>query len=263
MYLRYFTSALGRRSTAGMGVAVGTGTGVAVAPAAAAPAGHSPDSIVSVGAISWSKGIAGPGGAVYDVTFDSRGRRAAAVTFGGRLRMWDVSTDETIHDSNEAGKLFLTTFSPNGRLLVCAGFGVFQVDAESGEPVRLGQVRGGATSLVFSPDGARVIATGRGTRRLDAPAKSHLQVWDVASHKETLTRDIPGLVLAASAPGGVRLAVFTGDGATNRDLDSEAELFRFAGARVQELFEYVPGRSPEEEPPLVIFREKELPWIGQ
>ncbi len=41
------------------------------------------------------------------------------------------------------------------------------------------------------------------------------------------------------------------------------ELFRFAGAKVQELFEYVPGRSPEEEPPLVIFREKELPWIGE
>lgn len=40
-------------------------------------------------------------------------------------------------------------------------------------------------------------------------------------------------------------------------------LFHFAGARMQALFEYVPGQSLEAEPPLVMFREEELKWLDQ
>jgi formate dehydrogenase subunit beta len=35
-------------------------------------------------------------------------------------------------------------------------------------------------------------------------------------------------------------------------------LFPVVAARVQELFEYVPGRSLEEQPPLMTFKEEEL-----
>jgi formate dehydrogenase subunit beta len=36
------------------------------------------------------------------------------------------------------------------------------------------------------------------------------------------------------------------------------ELFRTIGLNVQRIFDYVPGRSLEEEPPLTTFREDEL-----
>ncbi|MFC1870355.1 formate dehydrogenase, partial [Chloroflexota bacterium] len=38
-------------------------------------------------------------------------------------------------------------------------------------------------------------------------------------------------------------------------------LFRFTGDKAQELFDYVPGRSLEEEPPLTMFQEDELGWV--
>ncbi len=39
-------------------------------------------------------------------------------------------------------------------------------------------------------------------------------------------------------------------------------LFRHAGDKVQALFGYVPGQNPEEEPPLTMFDEDELSWVG-
>ncbi len=39
-------------------------------------------------------------------------------------------------------------------------------------------------------------------------------------------------------------------------------IFRLVGKRVQEVFEYVPGRSLEEELPLSVFREDELGEVG-
>lgn len=41
------------------------------------------------------------------------------------------------------------------------------------------------------------------------------------------------------------------------------KLFQLIGSEVQELFNYIPGRSLEEELPPVIFRENELEWIGE
>jgi formate dehydrogenase subunit beta len=37
-----------------------------------------------------------------------------------------------------------------------------------------------------------------------------------------------------------------------------ARVFRAVGEKVQDIFEYVPGRDPEEEIPISTFREKEL-----
>ncbi|MFC2122195.1 4Fe-4S dicluster domain-containing protein [Bacteroidota bacterium] len=39
-------------------------------------------------------------------------------------------------------------------------------------------------------------------------------------------------------------------------------LFRHTGDEVQALFDYVPGRDLEEEPPLTMFDENELSWVG-
>ena len=39
-------------------------------------------------------------------------------------------------------------------------------------------------------------------------------------------------------------------------------IFRMAGDKVQETFDYVPGRSLEEELPLSVFREDELSEVG-
>lgn len=41
------------------------------------------------------------------------------------------------------------------------------------------------------------------------------------------------------------------------------EIFRLVGASVQKGFDYVPGRSLDEEPPMVVFREDELKDIGR
>jgi hypothetical protein len=41
-----------------------------------------------------------------------------------------------------------------------------------------------------------------------------------------------------------------------------ADIFRLVGDKVQKDFEYVPGKSLEEELPLTTFREEELPNIG-
>ena len=39
-------------------------------------------------------------------------------------------------------------------------------------------------------------------------------------------------------------------------------IFRMVGEQVQETFDYVPGRSLEEELPLSVFREDELSEVG-
>jgi len=41
------------------------------------------------------------------------------------------------------------------------------------------------------------------------------------------------------------------------------KLFQLIGGNVQKLFEYVPGRSLEDELPAAAFREDELQWIGE
>jgi formate dehydrogenase subunit beta len=35
-------------------------------------------------------------------------------------------------------------------------------------------------------------------------------------------------------------------------------LFTMVGGKIQDMFEYVPGRSVEEEPPVSVFKEDEL-----
>ena len=41
------------------------------------------------------------------------------------------------------------------------------------------------------------------------------------------------------------------------------KLFQLVGNRVQKLFDYIPGRSLEDELPAAAFREEELQWIGE
>ena len=41
------------------------------------------------------------------------------------------------------------------------------------------------------------------------------------------------------------------------------KIFQLIGDNVQKLFEYVPGRSLEDELPATAFREDELQWIGE
>jgi len=41
-----------------------------------------------------------------------------------------------------------------------------------------------------------------------------------------------------------------------------SNIFRLVGSRVQKIFDYVPGRSLEEELPLATFKEDELQEVG-
>ena len=41
------------------------------------------------------------------------------------------------------------------------------------------------------------------------------------------------------------------------------KIFQLVGESVQELFDYIPGRSPEDELPPTAYREDELQWIGE
>ena len=41
------------------------------------------------------------------------------------------------------------------------------------------------------------------------------------------------------------------------------KIFQLTGTNVQKLFEYIPGRSLEDELPPTAFKEDELQWIGE
>jgi formate dehydrogenase subunit beta len=40
------------------------------------------------------------------------------------------------------------------------------------------------------------------------------------------------------------------------------DIFRLVGAKLQSEFNYVPGKNPDEKPPLTVFKEDELREIG-
>jgi len=42
-----------------------------------------------------------------------------------------------------------------------------------------------------------------------------------------------------------------------------SSLFASIGTELQEMFEYVPGRNPAEEPPVSVFKEDELPETSE
>jgi formate dehydrogenase subunit beta len=41
------------------------------------------------------------------------------------------------------------------------------------------------------------------------------------------------------------------------------KIFQLVGTNVQKLFDYIPGRSLEDELPPTAFKEDELTWIGE
>jgi hypothetical protein len=41
------------------------------------------------------------------------------------------------------------------------------------------------------------------------------------------------------------------------------KIFQLTGDKVQKLFDYIPGRSLEDELPPTVFKEDELKWIGE
>jgi WD40 repeat protein len=119
----------------------------------------------------------------------ANGKRAAAATADGTVRLWDVASSEVLADVEEyqlhGAKIALT---PDGSLVAITGIGsrVFLCDVATGRQRRALRWLGGtARALAFSPDG-QTLAAGilPDTPRKDEDWVLEVRLWDVATGKE-------------------------------------------------------------------------------
>lgn len=117
----------------------------------------------------------------HAVAFDPSGRYlAAADQYRGRVDLWDLQTKQRLFSREGDG--MHVAFSPDGKTLASADFGIQLWDIPSGklkaefryeQQTLLRSVRGSyVTSLVFTPDG-NTLVTGGGD--------GTIMLWDVAS----------------------------------------------------------------------------------
>ena len=126
----------------------------------------------------------------------------------GDVKLWDVATGEntaTLKGQDGDVTVKSVAFRPDGKLLAAAvgakdgGTAIKVWDMTTGqEKPKVLAVEGGAIrSVVFSPDG-KTLASVCGERTI--------KLWDVASGKNTSTRDAWGTVSVAFSPDGKSLA---------------------------------------------------------
>src|SRR5262249_33192291 len=145
--------------------------------------------------------LAGHTGPVTRVACCPRTRRAASAAMDGTIRLWDLDTQQLLHEfrgpTGFAGPT--AAFSADGELLAC-GFSDWSITiykTDSGHPLHApearmplstrfteaeakaagGLIRRPCISLSFSPNGRRLAST--------AP-KCPVQLWDVRSGQETM-----------------------------------------------------------------------------
>jgi WD40 repeat protein len=156
---------------------------------------------------------------VQDVAFGPQGKRLAAVSQDGRLRIYDVSSGKAVHTLDKVDRgLYSVAFHPDGDWLVAGGYQLHRVDPGQGRVTKSwAQSSSPYRSLSFSPKG----------ERLAAATKNQVQVLDAASGeaKQTLAeRRSP----AAYGPKGRWLALGTKQGGLAlRDLRQERAITTF------------------------------------
>jgi len=169
---------------------------------------------------------------VQDVAFGPQGKRLAAVSQDGRIRIYDVATGKAVHTLKDVDRgLYSVAFHPEGKWLVAGGYQLHRVDAGQGRVTKSwAKSSSPFRSLSFSPQG----------KRLAAATKERVRVHDAASGevKQTLAeRRSP----VAYGPKGRWLALGTKQG----------------GLALRDLR---PGRAITAGQAITSFRTKAPPW---
>jgi WD40 repeat protein len=139
---------------------------------------------------------------VYDLAFTPNARFLASGSVDGTVRLWDVTSGQTIHTLRHSGGVCRLAMSPDGSLLASGGLNrsVKLWDLETGQVVHtFGSFDGAVCGLDFSPDGA-LLATGS--------VDQSVKLWDVESGqlRHNLTGHTSAVFSVAFAPDGIWLA---------------------------------------------------------
>ena len=145
------------------------------------------------------------GNDMYGAAFSPDGKLMATNTIGNELRLWNVSTGQTLWQAQDSGvALWALKYSPDGKYLISGNMdGVTTLwDAKTGEAVRRFTAKGldEIYALDFSPDGKTIIAGGSSSK---TPHETFAPLWDVETGREILRLPLPSLIYTASfSPDG-------------------------------------------------------------
>jgi WD40 repeat protein len=164
---------------------------------------------------------------VVQLAFNPQGTQLAGASEGGVI-VWDLATGKEVLTLNEAGPIFATAFSPDGKRLATGGLrrGAALWDAATGEQIFafFGHTRP-VSQWPIARDGARLAtASGDGT----------VKIWDAESGKELFTLFGPtGQVYSLGVTSdGSRLVTAGHDGIVRVYLLSLDDLVELARSRI-------------------------------